>query len=156
MESRSLPPATSLDPGPFDVAFVLLLLQTAFGLLAVVGTIVLGVALGALPLIGGPILLGLAGPTVTLLLATGVARFRGWARKATIAYEALLVLGLLIRLAIGRQYALGLVPLLTDVALPITILALLLSRSARRGLATTRQPSPLTRLEHPLTMTPAA
>jgi hypothetical protein len=155
MEPRPITP-TSPDPGPFDVAFVLLLLQTAFGLLAVVGTIVLGIALGALPLIGGSILLGLAGPTVTLVLAVGIARFRRWARTATVVFEALLILGLLVRLAIGRQYALGLVPLLTGVLLPIAILTLLLSRPARRGLAASRQPSPLTRLEHPSTLKPAA
>jgi hypothetical protein len=155
MEPRPFAPG-STDPGPFDVGFVLLLLQTAFGLLAVVGTIVLGVALGAMPLLGGPILLGVAGPTVTLVLAIGVARFRRWARNATVVYEALLFLGLLLRLAIGRQYAFGLVPLLTGGVLPIAVLALLLDRSARRGLAASRQPSPLPRLEPRTTLEPAA
>lgn len=141
MEPRSLVPA-SPDPGPFDVAFVLLLLQTACGLLAITGTIVFGAALGALPVLGGTILLGLAGPLVTLLLAIGVARFRRWARTAAVVYEALLVLGLLLRLLIGRQYALGLVPLLTGAGLPIAILSLLLSRPARRGINAARQPAP--------------
>jgi hypothetical protein len=155
MDPRPFPPA-SPDPGLFDVAFVLLLLQTAFGLLAVLGTVVFGIALGALPLLAGPVLLGLAGPTLTLVLAGGIARFRRWARNTTIAYEVFLLLGILLRLAIGRQYAFGLVPLLTGVALPLTILSLLLSRPARRGLAAARQPSPLARLDRPSTLEPAA
>jgi hypothetical protein len=144
------------DSGPFDVAFVLLLLQTAFGLVAILGTIVFAIALGGLPVLAGAILLGLAGPALTLTLAIGVARFRRWARRATIIYQALLLLGILIRLVIGREFAFGLAPLVSGVVLPAAILALLLSPSARHALAATRTQTPLARLEPPATLESAA
>jgi hypothetical protein len=150
METRQ-PPIDRLDPGMFDVVFVLLLLQTAFALVSLLGTIAIGAGLGALPALTGAILLGLAGAGATLLLAIGLARLRRWARNTAVVYESLLLLGLLLRLLVGRRFSFGLVPLTTEFALPLAVIALLLNRTARRTLAAARRPTPPTRLAPPAT-----
>jgi hypothetical protein len=144
-------------PGSLEIAFVLLLLQTAFGAVSTLGTVVIGAAFGALPALGGPILLGLAGPALTILLGVGVGRFRPWARNAAVVYETLLLLGFFARLLIGGSVAFGLVPLLVEFVVPAAALGLLLNRSARGALAAARRPSPLSRLDRrPVTLEPAA
>lgn len=129
--------------GRLDVAAVLLVMQGAVGLLSVLGTLVIGLTGGSLPNLSRAILLGLLGPMAALTLAGGIGRLRRWARNGTVAFEVVVLLGGLLRLAVGRGMAVQLVPLLVVAVLPAAILELVLSRPSRRAFARTRRSAPI-------------
>lgn len=118
-----------------DIAEVLLMIQ---------GSLLLVTALGTLPFaivepgmrVEAPLTLALA--ILTFVLARGVRRYRRWARRLTIVIEGLVLLGSLLLLVLPLGSMLGPVPLLTNLLLPASLLAILLSRSTRTAF---RQPS---------------
>lgn len=126
-------PAPSSRP---EMAAVLLLVQASVWALSAVAALpfVLGGEVGML------LLAGLTGALVAcaLLLAAGLATRRRWARGWTIGLEWICLVGaaLLMVAPIGGPH--GLVALLVDLALPVTLLALLMGRRGRRAF---RQPA---------------
>ncbi len=126
-----------------DVAVVLLVLQSAIGLLAVAGTIAFGRVTGDLPNLTRAIGLGLLGPLAALALAVGLGRRKRWARNGAVAFEGFVLLGAVIRIAVGRGASLGLVAALIGAALPIVVLRLALSRPSRLAVAEARRPAPI-------------
>ena len=64
-----------------------------------------------------------------------------------IVYEAVILLAFVVRLVSGGEYAVGLAPLLSARALPLTILGIVLNRSCRRAFAKQRRKAPVTVLE---------
>lgn len=107
--------------GRAHVAYVLLLLQAALGVLATVGMVVL---MGGNPAYA---VVGLFEPVVLVVLAANVARRRRWAYLTVIAIEALALLGYQLNLALGVlpqvDVTVNLVGLLTGVGLPAAVLA---------------------------------
>lgn len=126
---ESRPPGTD----EHDVAIVLLVLQSAIGMLSVLGSIVIGAATGALPVLAGAIALGLFGPAAALVLAAGIGHRKRWARNGVVLFEGIVLLGELVRLLIGRGVAVQLVPLLTACVLPVVVLRLTMSKPSRRA-----------------------
>lgn len=105
--------------GAADVAYVLLLLQAALGVLATLGLLVL---MG-----GNPVYLvaGLGGPLASMVLAGGVARRRRWALATVTVLEMLSLLAYHLNLLLGAvpqiDVTVNLVSLLSQVALPVAI-----------------------------------
>ncbi len=117
------------DRGATDIAFVLLLLQGAMGLVSALGLLAflhsVGGAIALLPAFGVPLVL--------FGLAAGVSGYRRWARVAVIVFEGLVLLGATLRLFIGGEIAINIVMLLTTVAIPFAVSALLLTSGARQA-----------------------
>jgi hypothetical protein len=124
-----------------DVARVLLTMQSALGLLSVAGTIVFAGFARALPLFAGAIVIGLIGPALALMLASGLGRLKRWARNGVIAYEALVVLAAAARFLIGKSLSIQLVPVMTTLLLPLAIAGLIASRSVWRLFAHASAPA---------------
>ncbi len=118
------------DRGTTDIAFVLLVLQGAMGLLSALGMLAFVRLAG-----GGPIALlpAFGVPAIVFGLAAGVSGYHRWARVAVIVFEGLVLLGAALRLLIGREVALNIVMLLSTIAIPLSVSALLLSRGARQA-----------------------
>ncbi|HKE50478.1 MAG TPA: hypothetical protein VKE25_03110 [Actinomycetes bacterium] len=108
--------------GPADVVYVLLLLQAAMGLLAVLGLVVI---MG-----GNPVYTVVPSikPVLLLVLARGVAR--GWRRAPgfVIAVETVSLAGYFLNLLIGflpqADVTVNLVTVLSNVALPLALIVL--------------------------------
>jgi hypothetical protein len=102
-----------------DVAYVLLLLQAALGVLA---------TLGLLLLMGGNpayLVVGFGGPVLLMVLAGGVARRRRWALVTVTVLELLSLCAYELNLLVGVVPQVGitvnLVGLLSQIALPVAI-----------------------------------
>ena len=142
MQSRTVtPPQPGSGPPPntgtCDIACVLLVLQAGIALVTLLGMVAVAVALGSLAAVGGLVLLALAKVVLQLVLAAGLARLWGWARRMGIAFEIAALAGGMLNLAVGVvpqiDGGMGFLALLTNLALPVTVLILLLSPSARRA-----------------------
>lgn len=131
---------TPLNTSSIDVTAMLLLIQAGIGLISWIGTIVLGIFMGAPVLFAVPVAVGSIGVVLPLLFARGILRLRRKARTGVIVYQTVILLALIVRLIIGGEYAVGLLPLLTSGVLPLTILGIMLSRSCRRAFAKQRRP----------------
>lgn len=118
-----------------DLAFVLLVLQAAFGFVAALGMFVVAALSRSLALVGGGLLVAVAVPSAVLLLGFGVARLHRWAWFGVLGFEAIDLLGGLFRLAVHAYSATTLVGLLTNLVVPALVAGLLLTPSARRALA---------------------
>lgn len=116
-----------------DVAVALLVLQCAIGLLAVLGTIVIGRVTGSLPNLSRAIGFGLLGPAAALVFAIGIGRSRRWARNGTLLFEGIILVGGLLRIVVGRGSAVELVPVLIGTVLPAMILGVVLTGPSRRA-----------------------
>lgn len=122
------PDATSVAPsdpaGPAHVAYVLLLLQAALGVLATLGMILL---MGGNPAYA---VVGVGEPVLLAVLAAQVARHRRWAWYTVTVVEALAVLGYQLNLLVGvvpqADVTVNPVGLLTGVGLPVAVLTLCL------------------------------
>jgi hypothetical protein len=125
----------SLNTASIDVAAMLLLLQAGISLVSLIGTIVFGFFFGNPLIFAGPIAVGALGILMPLLLMRGILRVRRKARTIVIVYQAVIMLAYAARLVIGQEFAIGLIPLLTGIALPMTILGIVLNRSCRRAFA---------------------
>jgi hypothetical protein len=117
-----------------DVAFVLLVLQAAFGFVAALGMFVLAAATHSLGLFGGALLFAVAVPSALLLCAFGVARLHRWAWYCVLGFEAIELLGALFRLLLRAYSTTSLVGLLANLVVPALIAGLLLTPSARRAI----------------------
>jgi hypothetical protein len=119
----------AVEAGRREVLHLLLLLQGAMLLLSG-GAMLLfsGGNPAALPLAAG-------GPLFVFTLAAGAVRGWRWVRKATLAVECLVLLGLalslLLSLAPGLTVSLNLMTLVTDVGLPLAIISLARPQGAR-------------------------
>ncbi len=133
--------------GPFDLVFVLLMLQAAMGLVALMGTMVFAIAIGAPLMLAGGLVLGLLGPVLAIWLAIGISRLRRWARNGTVLFEALIVIGFVVRVLIGRELAFGLMPFASGVVIPLSVIGILVSRSGRRAISARRKPAEISALE---------
>lgn len=107
--------------GPVEVVYVLLLVQAAAGLLAMVGELVL---------MANPVyvVMPLIKAAAIVVLAIKIVRGRRWAMVATIVLQWLGLLGawfgVVLGLLPGLAPSITLVGLLTGVALPIAVIAL--------------------------------
>jgi hypothetical protein len=112
--------ATPDPAGPAHVAYVLLLLQAALGVLATLGMILL---MGGDPAYA---VVGVGEPVLLAVLASRVARQRRWACYAVAVIEGLAVLGYQLNLLVGIapqvDVTVNLVGLLTLVGLPVAVL----------------------------------
>lgn len=112
-----------------EIAFVLLLIQASSWFLAGLSAALFGLA-------GQPGLLVAATMTmlltsVSLLLAVGLLERRRWARRGAVWLEVAAVVGFLLFLALPIGSSRGLVPLLTNLLLPLLLLRLLAGKRAR-------------------------
>jgi len=123
---------TLTDGGTIAVVRILLLIQGAIAAVALIEAVVFGVAFGA-PLSAVVLLTG-AGAILTLWFAAAVVRRSRRARKLTLGLQGLWLGSAAIDLLLAvllTQRGLELVPLLTRVVLPLTIIALLQQRDTR-------------------------
>ncbi len=129
-------PGTERDPGRDEIAFVLLLVQSGLGVLSLAGVIVVAAAGVRTGLAAVPALVQALAP---LVLAFGVAARRPWARRGTLAYEALALAGFTVNALVALSPRVGLdlgaAALLTGVALPAAIVGLLVTPSPPRPAA---------------------
>jgi hypothetical protein len=110
------------EAGLRHVLHVLLLLQGALGLLTGLAMLIL---MAGNPL-AWPVTLG--GPLLMFVLAAGSVRGWRWTRGAIVLVEALVLIGfgfgMLLGLVAALDYSLNLVTLMTNLALPLSILVL--------------------------------
>lgn len=124
-------PATGRGGDTADIAFVLLVLQSAFGFVSALGLIAFA-RFGAAGAGAGPaILISVGVPLAVLGLAAGVAGRHRWARIGTLIFEGLVLAGSLLRLVAGRGSTLNLVTLLVTLVIPLTVGGLLLTHGVR-------------------------
>lgn len=115
-----------------DICFVLLVLQAAIGVLSLLGLLVF-LRFGHSPGWAGRVrLLALIVPTVTLMIAAGVASRHQIARRAALLFESILVLGGLLRLPISGGQGASLMWLVTTLVLPAVVI-LELTRAQTRA-----------------------
>lgn len=127
------------DRSAVDVIFILLALQSGFGFVSSVGTIAFAV-LGGIPvLLFWGLAVGVGVPATLAVAAFGIQRGRRWAWKLVLVFEALLILGTVLRLLFGLLPQSELLALTTGAALPLLVDALLLSGGVR---ALFRKPAP--------------
>ena len=114
-------------------AFVLLLLQATFWVTA---------GISAFPFVlAGEVFMAALGTASLLLaffaclLAVGLVRRRRWSRRSAIALEAVCLAGSALLLAIPLGANHGLVSLMVNVALPLTVIALLRGRKMHAAFA---------------------
>lgn len=124
-----------------DVAIVLLLLQSAFGLLGLLAMVALA---SIFPIVSPVGLLYVAGFLVPLIGAIGAARGWHWARRVAMAYQVLTLLGLAINLLLDYlppvQVELTLSGLLTGALLPVALIVLLRGPLPERAAERLRTP----------------
>lgn len=120
-----------------DVAAVLLLVQATVALMTSVGFFIWAIATGLLPVLVLNAVLEAGKPVLLIVLATSIVRRRRWARRWAVAYEALALAGLAANLLGGLlpvvQVGVSLVMIVTSAALPIALIAMLMSPSARQA-----------------------
>lgn len=136
-----------IEPNPMDgrgrdgeiltVTAVLVLIQATLTLVTSVGFFIWAIATGLLPILLPNAVLAAATPALLVALATGILRGRRWARRWAIVYEAVILGGFLFNLAGGLlpvvQVGVSLTMVVTGAALPVALVALLMSPSARRA-----------------------
>ena len=130
---------TDRRPGDdlLDVARALLLLQGALLVATTIESLFWGLAFAST---GGALLMTAASALVILIARIGLRPDRTWSRRLVYAVEALILLTGAIDTAISLALAHALLPmvtLLTQIALPIAVIALL-RRSRHSSLAATR------------------
>jgi hypothetical protein len=123
------------DTGTVEIAFVLLVLQSAFGFVSALGMLALAAATGALPAMGGGVLFAFAVPAVILVLAFGVARLHRSAWIGALVFEGFDLLGALFRLAIHAYSVTSLVGLTVNLLIPAVVVGLLVTRRTRAAIA---------------------
>lgn len=116
LSDRAAPPAG----GAADVVYVLLLLQAAFGLLAVLGMVLI---MGGNPAYA---VVPLVKPVLLMVLAGALVRGRRWARGGVIAIELLSLGSYSVNLLLGflpeLDITVNLVTVLTNCALPMAVI----------------------------------
>jgi len=128
------------DPGVLELVQVLVLLQAGFALLSALEVSLAGLFTGTLPLLVPTVAVTAATALATLVLVAGLGRHSSLARRLVVVGEALLVLGTLADLALALFLAgtlLDLVPMLTQLVLPVAVIVLLRKSRPRR------EPTPL-------------
>ena len=112
--------------------WAIVLIQGAITLTTALEASVGGLALGSLFAAGPVILLTLAGSILAFVSARGLRLRRRWAMWVTMAAEVLLLLIGVLSLALSLLMTgglTGLVPILTNLALPVVVLTLLIRNS---------------------------
>ena len=125
-----------------EVARVFVLMQGAVLVATTIEAAIFGVAFG--PAAGSAFVLTACAAVLTLATARGLGRRRRWARKVTIVAEVAILAGALLELGLSLLVlgaAIGLVPILTRVVVPIVVIAALRSRAARATFGTTTAPA---------------
>jgi len=111
-----------------ELVCVLVLLQGGFVLLSTVEVLVVGLSTTSLGPLGPSMLLTAATACATLALVAGLRRRSHVARWLVMAGEAVVIVGALVDLGLAvfmTGAALGLVPILTRLALPALVIVLL-------------------------------
>jgi hypothetical protein len=116
-----------------EAAFVLLLMQSTFWFAAGVSALPFALAGETFMAVLGAASILLA--TFGCLLAIGLVRHRPWARRWTIALEAVCLVGSALHLAVPLGANRGLVSLLVNGALPVALIWLLWGRKMRAAFA---------------------
>jgi hypothetical protein len=111
-----------------EIAFVLLLVQVSFWLLAALSALPF---VFAMPAMSGYVGLTMIAAAAGLLLSAGLLERRRWARRWTVRLEALCLVGSLLLLVVPVGTSHALVALLCNIALPLALLWLLAGRRAR-------------------------
>jgi hypothetical protein len=127
-------PQERADASGIDIAFVLLLMQGAFALVSALGVLAFVVLSGAVAVLGGSLILTAGTAVLALVLASGVARLKRWARTGVLLFEWLTMAGGGINFIVQflqLQTLPGLVPLLTSLAIPMAVVALLMQPAVR-------------------------
>jgi hypothetical protein len=123
------PPAQSDQTSRPEGAFVLLLLQSVFWMVAGLSAVPFGLAgelhMAALGLVT------LIFALVTCLIGVGVLWRRRWARRVALTLEVLCIIGSALQLLLPIGSNRGPVALLVDVALPTAVVCLLWGKKAR-------------------------
>lgn len=137
MRTPELHSPTSSRP---EIAFVLLLIQASSWFLAGLSGALFGLA-------GQPGMLLAANMTmlltaVSLLLAVGLLERKRWARRGAVWLELAAVTGFLLLLLLPIGSSSGLVPLLTNLVLPLVLVRLLAGRRARAAFRASRGSAP--------------
>ncbi len=113
----------SMDDSRLEVVHVLLLLQGAMGLLSGAAMLLF---MGGNP-IAIPLAIGV--PLLLFVLAAGVVRRWRWARKAALAVQTIVLLAFAASFLLGLlaqlDFSINVMTLMTNVALPITVIRLL-------------------------------
>ena len=122
-----------------EIAFVLLLLQATFWLLAALSALPLVLAM---PRLGLYVALTMLAPAAGLLLAVALLERRRWARRWAVRLEAVLLAGSLLSLAAPIGTSRAPVALLCNVGLPVALLLLLAGRRARAAFPPPARPIP--------------
>ena len=140
METTHSPPA--MDTSVLGVVRILLLIQGGIAVLSTLEVAVAGWALG--PAVGPLVILNLLAAILTLGAARGVARRSRRSRRLAVSLEGIVLAFALIDLALAlllAQRSLELVPVLTRIVLPVTVIRLLRRREIRAefGLGPTRR-----------------
>ena len=135
-------PTPAMDTSVLGVVRILLLVQGGIAVLSTLEVAVAGLALG--PAVGPLVILNLAAAVLTLGAAGGVARRSRRSRRLAITLELIVLAFAIIDLALALVLAkrsLELVPVLTRLALPVTVIRMLRRREIRAefGLGPTRR-----------------
>jgi hypothetical protein len=134
MDTMTLTPAERRPRERAEVAAVLLLMQSVFGLLSLLGMLVMAALFPVLTPAG---LLVAAGFMVPLLGAIGVARGWRWARRIALIWQGITLFGLFVNLLLALlpsvQMELTLTGIITGLLLPVSVIALLRSESKAQG-----------------------
>ena len=113
-----------------------MLIQGSITLLNALEVLVIGLAMGTMPLLLPTLLLTTAGAVLAFVAAAGLGRLATWARRFTIVAEVLVlwVAAIDLGLAVGIAHAsLDVVPMLTRVVIPVLVIVLLRRRVAREA-----------------------
>jgi hypothetical protein len=111
-----------------EIAFVLLLVQVSFWLLAAVSALIFVIPM---PATGLYVALTMLATAAGLLLSAGLLERRRWARRWTVRLEAVCLAGSLLLLVVPLGTSRAPVALLCNVGLPLALLWLLAGRRAR-------------------------
>ena len=121
------------DADLVEIGFVLLLLQSGFGFISALGLLAYASISGGAMRSILSLSIAFGAPAVLLVLAAGVEHGRRWAGVATLLFEAVVLLGALLRILTGQGHTLTLVDLITTVAIPLTVGGLILVARRHAG-----------------------
>lgn len=111
-----------------EIAFVLLLVQVSFWLLAALSALIFVIPM---PPMGLYVLLTMLAAAAGLLLGAGLLERRRWARRWTLRLEVVCLVGSLLLLVAPLGTSRALVALLCNIGLPVALLWLLAGRRAK-------------------------
>jgi hypothetical protein len=111
-----------------EIAFVLLLVQVSFWLLAALSALIFVIPM---PAMGLYVVLTMLAAAVGLLLSAGLLERRRWARRWTVRLETVCLAASLLLLVVPLGTSRAPVALLCNIALPLALLCLLAGRRAR-------------------------